>query len=422
MKGTSIITIVASLVFAFENSNAQTWSGATPGNIYYNSGNVGIGLSNPATKLEIRGGSLRISDVDARGLIISHDANGTPFGGTPNNYSGARQFKLTGWSTNAANQGSDEKDIIHFDGFHLLLEKDNGGNVGIGTDTPRDKLHVNGNLSLKPDEATTPSYINFKRASDGWIPARFGQAYAQQGYGGHLIFETNASASTTNLVERMRITHTGYVGIGTANPGHKLQIHDGAIQIVNPGVSTSYSLIFRDEDTANSSYFFHRKTPNYQILGSNRNGTGVLRKLGFAIGGGDNEADVKMTLDENGNLLIGKTTQANTAYKLDVNGSIRSNEVVVNTTGADFVFKDSYKLMKLEDVERYIEANNHLPEIKSAAEMQENGLSVGETETKLLQKVEELTLYMIELNKKVNSLIEENERLKGGSNGGGENK
>lgn len=122
-----------------------------------------------------------------------------------------------------------------------------------------------------------------------------------------------------------------------------------------------------------------------------------------------------MRITYTGNVLVGKTTQSNSVYKLDVNGSIRSNEVVVNTTGGDFVFDGNYKLMKLEDVERYIEANKHLPEIEPAAVMQENGLSVGETETKLLQKIEELTLYMIELNKKVNALIGENERLRGGS-------
>jgi hypothetical protein len=88
-----------------------------------------------------------------------------------------------------------------------------------------------------------------------------------------------------------------------------------------------------------------------------------------------------------------------------VNGSVRANEIVVNTTGADFVFEDDYKLRPLNEVETFIKENNHLPEIPSAAEMTEEGMKVGELSKTLLQKVEELTLYMIELKK-------ENEELK----------
>ena len=120
---------------------------------------------------------------------------------------------------------------------------------------------------------------------------------------------------------------------------------------------------------------------------------------------GSNGVGTSGLIVKNDNVLINKTTQTNTAYKLDVNGPIRVNEVVVNTTGADFVFEDDYKLRSLEEVETFITENNHLPEIPSAADMQANGMSVSELNTKLLQKVEELTLYLIEMKK-------ENEELK----------
>lgn len=104
---------------------------------------------------------------------------------------------------------------------------------------------------------------------------------------------------------------------------------------------------------------------------------------------------------DNGNVLIGKVTQTNANYKLDVAGNVRANKVVVNTTGADFVFDPSYDLIPLPALGKYIAEHRHLPGIKSAAEMQQEGLDVGENHTKLLQKIEELTLYIIELNKKV---------------------
>jgi anti-sigma28 factor (negative regulator of flagellin synthesis) len=102
-----------------------------------------------------------------------------------------------------------------------------------------------------------------------------------------------------------------------------------------------------------------------------------------------------------GNLLVGKSTQTNTGYMLDVNGTGRFNKVVVNSTGADFVFDTAYRLPALTGVENYIRANRHLPGIEPAVQMQEKGLDVGDNQTKLLQKIEELTLYSIEQEKQL---------------------
>ncbi|WP_179416103.1 hypothetical protein HDF19_08475 [Mucilaginibacter sp. E4BP6] len=87
-----------------------------------------------------------------------------------------------------------------------------------------------------------------------------------------------------------------------------------------------------------------------------------------------------------GNVLIGKTSQTNTAYILDVNGSVRANAITVNTSGADFVFEPSYKLWTLPSLKEYITKNHHLPEIASAKEMQADGLNVGENQVKLCRK------------------------------------
>ncbi|MFO0321149.1 MAG: hypothetical protein ACK504_01830 [Bacteroidota bacterium] len=124
-----------------------------------------------------------------------------------------------------------------------------------------------------------------------------------------------------------------------------------------------------------------------------------------------NVMNERMRINAIGNVLIGKTTQVNTNYKLDVNGSVRANEIVVNTTGADFVFEENYKLKTLDEVETYIKANKHLPEIASACEMEENGLGLAKMNTQLLQKVEELTLYLIELKKTIDAVKVENKKL-----------
>jgi hypothetical protein len=99
----------------------------------------------------------------------------------------------------------------------------------------------------------------------------------------------------------------------------------------------------------------------------------------------------------NSNVGIGTTNIG--SYKLAVNGSIRSKEVKVEANWSDFVFEKNYDLLTLEEVEQHIKEKGHLPEIPSEAEVGENGINLGEMNAKLLQKIEELTLYLIEQNK-----------------------
>jgi len=126
----------------------------------------------------------------------------------------------------------------------------------------------------------------------------------------------------------------------------------------------------------------------------------------------------RLALMDNGNIIaagkigIGLTDAATklaaspTDELLTVNGTIHAKEVKVDLTGtlADFVFSPSYKLMPLHKVEEYVNANNHLPEIPSAAEVSKNGMNMGDMQNKLLQKVEELTLYVIEQQKQIEEL------------------
>ncbi len=95
-------------------------------------------------------------------------------------------------------------------------------------------------------------------------------------------------------------------------------------------------------------------------------------------------------------------------HKLAVNGTIKAREVIVETSGwPDFVFSKHYNLVPLVQLEKYIESNKHLPQIPSADEAVENGIGVGNMQAKLLQKIEELTLYMIKLKKKTEEFEKE---------------
>ena len=122
-----------------------------------------------------------------------------------------------------------------------------------------------------------------------------------------------------------------------------------------------------------------------------------------------------LLLESTGNVGVGFNTSYNPnvgavtqGYKFAVNGGILCEEVkvIADVPGADYVFDNDYKLMNLKELEKYIHQNNHLPEIPSANEFKTNGYKVGEMDNLLLQKIEELTLYLIEQNK----IIQEQEK------------
>lgn len=116
-----------------------------------------------------------------------------------------------------------------------------------------------------------------------------------------------------------------------------------------------------------------------------------------------------MSIVSNGNVGIGTT---NPTQKLSVNGTIQAKDIIVETGWSDFVFNKDYKLRSLAEVEKFIKTNNHLPEIPSQKDVESNGVELGRVSSKLLMKIEELTLYIIEMNKKIEKLEQENTVLK----------
>jgi len=281
--------------------------------------------------------------------------------------------------------------LLSASAFAQVYTDPGNGNVGIGTTSPVAKLDI-----FAADNTAATSLFSLRsnfHVVGNYGMIRFGD-YTQttQYQKGAIIYEsvwgsargkfhiamenTDGPGSVSLIDSRLTVESNGNVGIGVTTPTDKLQVEGNQFSLRNSG--TNNGLIF------NVNAFGHPA-----IIPTNGNGT-VDKHLVIAPYGG--------------NLLIGKTNQANTAYKVDINGKVRANEMVVNTTGADFVFESGYPLRSIADLEKFVKQNRHLPEIPSAKTMQQEGVGISELQTRLLQKVEELTLYIIQQQKEIDEL------------------
>ena len=197
----------------------------------------------------------------------------------------------------------------------------------------------------------------------------------------------------TATQHRFRINNNGNVGIKTNDPKYSLQIGNGT--------TTESLTLAGPPSSSNSSFLNFQKGTTSEYVRIQFNAASDLLKIA------SDQGDI-MSFDRiNGNVGIGAITTLNpNNYKLAVNGKIGAKEVIVENTSAtwpDYVFEKDYPLISLEEVEHFIEANKHLPEIPAAREIEDKGINLGDIITAQQKKIEELTLYLIEINKQLKS-------------------
>ncbi|HRQ49371.1 MAG TPA: hypothetical protein PLR74_02480 [Agriterribacter sp.] len=198
---------------------------------------------------------------------------------------------------------------------------------------------------------------------------------------------------------------SGNVGINTMAPRSKLEgIGIGRFSSLGTGSSfiIDASALPTDHDYSNVRLIMGGGGGSAYLKTKLENWGGYFSWVRNSSSG---EKEVMRIDATSGNVGIGTSSPQ---AKLAVNGDIYSKKIKVTASGwPDYVFSAQYRLPKLSEVEDFIKSNGHLPGIPSALEVEESGLDLGDNQALLLKKIEELTLYVITLNKKVEELEKE---------------
>ncbi|MEO8150895.1 MAG: hypothetical protein ABI723_24895 [Bacteroidia bacterium] len=359
-----------------------------------NTGNVGIATSTPAAKLDVAG-NIKITDgTQGAGKVLTSDANGLATWQTLSG--GGSGWALTGnaGTTTSNFMGTIDNRSLRFRTNNTeKLIIDSLGNVGIGTSTPSSQLEVKGNISVRNTTSisgtpwgsvrmgtTNPTY------SDQWA------GIASYHTGGQDQADLRFYSSYGIRNERMRIDQFGNVGIGTSAPAFKLTT------AFSPGLSN----IVPSSGTSDGQAGFRITGGVVGLdMGILQNGPAYIQNRNVS----NFATSYPLLINPvGGDVAIGMLTTS-TGYKLAVNGKIICTELKVQLQPfPDYVFAKEYNLKSIDEVEHHIKIYNRLPGMPSACDVEENGMSVGEMQGKVVEKVEELTLYIIQQQKQIDEL------------------
>jgi len=394
-------------------------------------GSVGIGIDAPKAQLHVN------KNILAEGNITT--LNNFVFAPEYNADSEYWEISRTGEGLNYAYMDQRLQDVLFLG---------NDGSIGVGTTDPLAMLDVNG--AFKAESATLSGALTAQSATingnanitgtitGGALSVNNATINGDADISGSITAGGDLSAESANIAGNTYIS--GNVGIGISSTTHKLHVVGNTFLNGNVGIGkapTQRKLDVNGDIAAQGTFVLNEGTPYCTSFGSayssllnfgssyigfnatRNNGNWALAGDGANNGGGVIYTNVWGEMyfasipstGANPQTLTDAQVKSNIKLSLSANGKLRAKEITVSLAGwPDYVFEENYNLLPLVEVEQYIKQNSRLPQVPSAQEIEENGLDLGDMQGKLLLKIEELTLYIIDLEKRLSEI----ESKKGG--------
>ncbi len=388
-------------------------------------GNIGIGAVVPADKVEIAGSlrlhggsrALNFETSQAAGGVLKYSP-GVSFIRSDNTLLGRIEYV-------------DTLNFSNFMRFRMGEDIANGltintsNNVGVGIADPVARLHISGGAGeqLRINHGFNP-FVQFTTGGGNLAENKRGFLDVS---GDDFRIGTNTENNNGKFIVRvngnntLNITPANFVGIGTETPSTKLHVVGNTIisgnAIIGGAANITGTLFAGDNASINGNLTMDAANPIIQLQNSNVD-KGFVQLSGDNIRIGTNSGNTagkfvirtnggdRFFVDGAGNVNIGSQTDA-PGYILRVGGKMICEEVKVKLQSSgwpDYVFSETYKLPTLSELKNFIQTNKHLPNIPSATEIEKNGLEVGDMQKRMMEKIEELTLYILQQQKEIEEL------------------
>ena len=341
------------------------------------SGNLGIGIDPPESHLHVAGSTDQF-------LKVHRTTGGAGMAGLDL----LRDVGNSGSDWRIVNDGGVLQFMDNIDNFategDLNMVMTQSGNVGIGTESPNSPLHVIGTEFVGE---TGDGFLQLGDPAGTHIRFDNNEILARNADNPSLLYLQYWSGNLS-LCDDV----TGRVGVGTSSPQAKLHVTDGTDVTLAGGGELVLGLTSGTNIAMDGNEIQARSN-------------GVGSALFMQVDGGD----LLLIPNETGQVGIGITSSAtlpSSEYLLAVDGKIISEEVRVELSGSwpDYVFHTDYALTPLDQLEEKISSLGHLPGMPSASQVETDGILLGDMQRTMMEKIEELTLYVIDLQKQIEGL------------------